>query len=85
MLDLLGVPPKDVISFFNKALEIDPTNTDAYLHKGFLHNRIRKHEEAITYFDKVLEIEPNNVRALYSKGVVLHFLKKPEEIILLSP
>jgi len=54
---------EEAISNYDRALRIDPQNTDAYINKGLPLYNLGKNAEAITYFDKVLAVEPNNLLA----------------------
>ena len=75
-LDLAGFSVKDVVSFFDKALEIDPQCTPALLNKGLVYDRTGLFAKAVKCFEQILSYDPDNVRALYSKAVSLFSLKK---------
>ena len=47
------------ISYFNKVLEIDPTNLSALARNGDALEKLGKIKDAISYFDKVTDIDPD--------------------------
>lgn len=55
------------ITYFDKVLAIDPSNTIALTQKANAFGGLGKYPEAITYYDKVLAIDPKNVDALKGK------------------
>ncbi len=54
---------------FNKALEIDPTSTDAYNNRGITYSKKGQYNSAISDFSKALEIEPKDTKILYNRGI----------------
>ena len=56
---------------YDKALEIEPNNTNLWYVKDMALYNLGKYEEAIKYFDKALEINPNDASAWYNKGNAL--------------
>ena len=72
---------EEAISYYDKALEIEPSNVSALSGTGDALVKLGKPDEAISYYDKALEIEPSNVAALSDKGDALVKLGKPEEAI----
>jgi tetratricopeptide (TPR) repeat protein len=69
------------IACYDKALEIDPMNADAYYKKGLSLSTIEKYAEAIVCYDKALEIDPMNADAYYKKGLSLYYLGYKDEAI----
>jgi tetratricopeptide (TPR) repeat protein len=72
---------KQAIECYDKALEIDPKNADAWNNKGGALGSLGKHEEAIEYYDKALKIDPKNAMAWTNKGWSLSNLGRYEEAI----
>lgn len=58
------------ISNFQKAVEQDPDNYDAYMQLGTLFAS-RKSDLALTYFNNALAIDPTNTNAIYAKAKFL--------------
>jgi tetratricopeptide (TPR) repeat protein len=71
----------DAIYYYDKALLIDPENTQALVNKGFALDSLEKHEEALTYYDKALLIDPSDVDALNNKGYALENLGKYKDAL----
>ena len=69
------------IYYFNKAIEIDPQNANAWYNKGFALHYLGRYEEAIAAYDKAIEIDPQYTDALYNKGFAFEMIwagmKKP--------
>lgn len=56
---------------FDKALEYDPSLTDAWHNKGLAFREAKKYDEALNAFNKALEINPDLFRTMISKGDTL--------------
>ncbi len=60
---------KRSISYFDKALELDPKNPLAYLNKGLaILNVLHDIQGALELLNKALEVDPNNIQALMHVG-----------------
>lgn len=57
------------ISDFNKALEINPTLTQAYVNRGIAYGLKGQHDQAISDYNKALELDPRNAGAYYYRGL----------------
>jgi tetratricopeptide (TPR) repeat protein len=55
---------EEALTFYDKALEIDPKDSDALFAKGWALDSLGKYDEAISYYDKVLSIDPTDSDAL---------------------
>ncbi len=69
------------ITYYDKALAIDPYYLRALNNKGNALGELGKSEEAITWYDKALEVDPKDVDVLNNKGWVLSNLGKYDEAI----
>ena len=58
-----------LIQLFDRALAIDPSDTDALDNKGLALEDLDRTEEAIQYYDRALAIDPSDTDALDSKGL----------------
>jgi tetratricopeptide (TPR) repeat protein len=56
------------ISDFNKAIEIEPGNADAYHWRGDAKAHIQDYLEAFTDLNKAIELDPENADFFYSRG-----------------
>jgi tetratricopeptide (TPR) repeat protein len=72
---------EEAITYFDKALAIDPNYKEALNGKGDALVDQGNYEEAITYFDKALAIDPNYKLALNNKGYALGGQGNYEEAI----
>lgn len=67
----------EAIREYDRALEIDPNNIQAYLSKGHLGMRkeVKLHKEAISDFENVVDIDPKNIDGYLGLGRVQIELK----------
>jgi len=61
----------DAIRTYNKALSLEPNNTEALNYKGIALVRSGQYDKASAVFEKVIQIDPNNVMGWTNKGYVL--------------
>jgi tetratricopeptide (TPR) repeat protein len=71
------------MKYYDKALSLDPNNTDVLTNKGILLIKLAKYNEALKLFDNILHINPSNVGALYNKAVALDKLGRHNEAVTL--
>jgi tetratricopeptide (TPR) repeat protein/tRNA A-37 threonylcarbamoyl transferase component Bud32 len=79
-LDSIG-RHEEAIQCYDKALVLDPRNTDSWNNKGNSLHSLGRHEEAILCFDRALEIKPDEADAWNNKGNGLDSLDRYEEAI----
>ncbi|MFB3766650.1 MAG: tetratricopeptide repeat protein [Methanotrichaceae archaeon] len=81
---------EEAIKAYDKAIQIDPNYTDAWICKGFILLRIatrnstidlNKCNESLNSFDKALELNPKDTNAWQGGGTLLLSLNKVEEAI----
>lgn len=71
-----------IISYFEKAIELDPNYADAYAELGFAHFVARGpigEDKVSENIEKALQLDPNSSRANSYKGVWLLFAKQNKE------
>jgi tetratricopeptide (TPR) repeat protein len=73
--------PISEITWYDKALEVNPNNVPALVEKGTDLVSQDKGAEAITWLDKALTIDPTNLMALVSKGTALKELGQYQDAI----
>jgi len=66
---------QEALEHFNKALEADPNNVDAWVGKGEATQGLStaaddRFDEALRYVDKALELDPQNLEAKRAKGEI---------------
>ena len=71
----------EAIEAFDKAIEINPKDSDAWNGKGSVLFKLNKFDEAIKAYDKAIEINPQNLMAWNNKGNTLNRLNKYDEAI----
>ena len=70
---------EEAIKDFDKAIEFNPSNSDAYNNRGIAKKNLELYEEAIKDYDKAIELNPNNFMAYYNKGLAKSDLGHNEE------
>ena len=68
------------IQYYDKALEMDSKNVDAWYNKGVALDNLGKYKEAIQSYDKALEIDRKYVAAWYNKGNVLDNMEGTQKL-----
>jgi len=67
------------ISFFNRAIELDPNYAESYNNLGFIYHKKGDYERAKEYFEKTLEINPNHEKARMNLKNIDALMKIPKE------
>jgi len=57
----------EAIKAYEKAIEINPNDSDAWYNKGVALDNLNKSDEAIKAYEKAIEINPNDSDAWYNK------------------
>lgn len=71
----------NALNCYDKALEINPKNADAWNSKGVSLHNIRRYSEALDCYHKALEIDPKDASAWNSKGHTLYILGRYSEAL----
>jgi predicted O-linked N-acetylglucosamine transferase (SPINDLY family) len=66
----------DALLCFDKAIEVDPTYTQAYTNKAALLQAINRHHDALLTLIACVEVDPNNVTAYEGQGQLLGQFKQ---------
>ena len=61
---------------YNKAIEKNPKDSDAYRNRAMFHFYLSKNENAIKDLDKAIELNPNNARYYFDRGYIYYKVKK---------
>lgn len=56
---------------YNKAIELDITNTDLYCNAGNVLHSLKRYEESIKYYDIAISINPHYTKAYFNKANIL--------------
>jgi tetratricopeptide (TPR) repeat protein len=64
---------KEAIKHFNKALELNPKDADAYISQGNAYRKLKQYEKEQEDYKKALELDPNLVEAMlnFSESYIL--------------
>ncbi len=65
--------PVKAIEAYNKALEIDPNDSDLLTDQGVMFRRLGWFDRAEENFLKASELDPNHLQSLYNLGVVYRY------------
>eukprot|EP01121_Diplochlamys_sp_Union-15-3_P020950 TRINITY_DN8340_c0_g1_i1.p1 TRINITY_DN8340_c0_g1~~TRINITY_DN8340_c0_g1_i1.p1 ORF type:complete len:455 (-),score=80.39 TRINITY_DN8340_c0_g1_i1:12-1238(-) len=68
--------PDEAIQFYDKVLELDPSNEIAWRGKGQNYFTKQQYAEALRCHDKILEKRPDDITALFSQGLIYFNMKK---------
>jgi tetratricopeptide (TPR) repeat protein len=63
------------LQYFNQALNLDPTLTDAWNGRGAALKKLGNFSEALAAYDCALQLDPNSYKAWCNKGLLLEDLK----------
>ena len=63
------------IQEFNKAIQLDPDDSDAYNDRGHAYGLLGKYKQAIQDFDKAIQLDPDDALAYIGRGVSYFFLE----------
>jgi tetratricopeptide (TPR) repeat protein len=66
----------DAISWYEKALALDPKNADVSTDLGVSYYYTNRTDEALKRFEESLKINPKHTKTLLNKGIVLAFGKE---------
>ncbi len=70
---------KDAKQQFNKIIELEPDNGEAYYSLGLLMAEEKRLEEAADYLEKAVAIIKTNPRVFYNWGLCLQHLERQDE------
>jgi tetratricopeptide (TPR) repeat protein len=72
----------NAIQEYQKTLELNPNNAEAYLKLGFLFYNVKQmHKEGIEYYYSAFKLKPNDPRILHDLGMALLHQRKLDEAI----
>ncbi|NLA41822.1 MAG: tetratricopeptide repeat protein [Smithella sp.] len=58
----------EALASFNKAIELDPKDADAYNNRGIAYDNLGNHKQAIKDYNKAIELDPKNAKAYNNRG-----------------
>lgn len=69
------------ILYFNKAIELDPTNPMFYINRGAAYAAKGRNDQAVSDWTKALEIDPKHRSAYYNRGRTFCVMKQYDKAI----
>lgn len=72
---------EEALAAFNKALEIDSGDANAWFGRGNTLRSLRRYEESVTSYDKAIDILPKYAAAWGNRGHVLNELGRYQEAL----
>ncbi len=72
---ILSTNPKQAESLLRKAIELDPTNAEAFYNLGKLYTSKKEYAKAIQAYDKAIDLNPSSPDAFFNLGF-LYYGKK---------
>ncbi|VVB68360.1 Photosystem I assembly protein Ycf3 [uncultured archaeon] len=73
---------REAAESFDKAIQIDPKNADAWNHRGLALASLNRFEEAARSFDRACKADPSHPDAWYNNGLVLCALERYEAAVM---
>ena len=75
---------EEAISWYDKALEIDPENAVVLYYKGIILSNLGRYEEAIFWYDRAIAIDPTHIGALYERRVAMEKIDKHYGVVAMT-
>ena len=60
--------PEDSIAAYNRAIDLDPDDADAYNNRGVVKGELGQYEDAISDCDEAIRLKPDNANAYTNRG-----------------
>lgn len=80
-VDLEAVSPEDAPAAYKRALELDPSHSDAHVNLGRLMQEAGNYENAEQHYHQALDAEPDNVLAAFNLGTLLEDIGRIHDAI----
>jgi len=84
VLEVLWIAQADLeeaLDAYNRAIQLDPTNADAWLNMGAIFRKVKRLEEAFAATDRAISLNPSSSDAYLNMAVILRELKHTEKSI----
>ena len=69
------------VAFFDRAIEAEPDNADAYFGRGLVCHELQQYQQAIADFDRAIGIDPDHPYAHFQRGFAYHQLEQYEQAV----
>ena len=80
-VDLEAVSPEDAPAAYLRALELDPSHSDAHVNIGRLLQEAGEYQRAEAHYHQALHVEPDNVLASFNLGTLLEDMGRIDDAI----
>ena len=67
---------KGALANYNKAIELNPKNSEAYYKRGLLKEALIDEKGAVEDFTKAIALDPKNIEAYLNRGIIKHGKQK---------
>ena len=68
----------EAIAAIDRAIEIDPSDAEAWMHRGFLFLRLERKREAVACFERAIALDPGNDYARFCRTETAEEIKRAE-------
>lgn len=72
---------QDALRFFNQAVSLDPTYSDAYYNMGSIHYQLKQYPQARDMFQRSVSINPADSQAKYNLALALEKMQRYDEAV----
>src|SRR5208283_97365 len=72
---------QQTINDYNKAIELNPKDADAYYNRGNAYKVLRNFKQAISDYNKAIELDPKDADAYRNRGIAYKVLGNFEQAI----
>ncbi|MDD5455153.1 MAG: tetratricopeptide repeat protein [Candidatus Ratteibacteria bacterium] len=67
---------EDALGNFQKVLDLDPVNSDAYYYLGMTYSQMEEFDKAVSYYEKALKLNPELAKAHFQVAVAYYQQKQ---------
>jgi len=75
---------EEAISWYDKALAINPEDVRTLYNKGIILHKLGRYEEAIFWYDEAISIDPTFIGALYNKKMAMEKIGKHYGVMMMT-
>ena len=68
--------PQKVLEFLTRAIQLDPSDAEAYNNRGVAYSALEQYQQAITDYSQAIQLNPAFAAAYYNRGSVYAGLKR---------
>ena len=72
---------REAIAAYDRAINLDPQNADAYCNRGVAYRELKEYQRAIADYDRAIALNPQNANTYYNRGNAYRELKEYQRAI----